>query len=132
MKPGPDKSARIRKVIGRAKAREDHPSLAQSPAIPGQVSEPDWMIDEDAELLLLALFGGKPWRYTPFEEIAEDCPVVWKRAVDVFQGDRAAARRWLETPSEAFKGKCPYIIALRVGGERRVLRALQRLSRSPG
>lgn len=89
------------------------------------------MIEEDAQLLLLALFGGRPWRYTPFEEIAQDCPAVWRRALETF-GNRMAARKWLETRSPAFGGKCPYIVALQVGGRRKVLRELQKLARPPG
>jgi len=129
MKPGENKPARKPKGIREGKASGGHPSLDQSPPVPHEESEPDWMSDQDAELLLLALFGGKPWRYTPFAEIAKDCPEVWQRALEVFGGSRVAARKWLESHSPAFEGKCPYTVALRVGGERRVLRELERLAR---
>lgn len=108
-------------------ASEGQPSVAQPSVGPGQESEPDWITEDDAESLLLALFSFKPWRFTTFAQIAEDCPVVWKRALEVFHGDRATARKWLETHSAAFKGKCPYTVALQVGGERKVLRELQKL-----
>jgi hypothetical protein len=127
MESGPDKSARNRKVVGRAKAREDHPSPAQLLPPPGQESEPDWITEEDAECVLLAVFSGKPWRFTPFRQIAEDCPAVWNRALEVYRGDRVAARKRLKTRSQAFDGKCPYTVALQVGGERKVLRELRKL-----
>ncbi len=122
----------VRKQNGKrpSKARESHPSLAQPPPVPREESEPNWRIDEDAEVLLLALFGGKPWRYTPFEEIAKDCPAVWKCALEFFGGDRVAARKWLETRSPAFQGKCPYTVALQVHGEQKVLCDLKRLARA--
>jgi len=89
------------------------------------------MTEADDEPLLLALFSGKPRRPTPFAQIAEDCPAVWKRAVGTFHGNRVAARRWLETPSVVFKWKSPYTVALQAHGERKVLRELQMLQPLP-
>ena len=113
----------------RPEAREGHPSLAQPTPVPGEESESNCLTEEDAEVLLLALFGGKPWRYNPFEEIAEDCPAVWQCALQVFT-NRAVARKWLETRSPAFQGKCPYNVSLQVGGEQKVLRELKRFARA--
>ena len=90
------------------------------------------MSKDDPEPLLLALFSGKPRRPTPFAQIAEDCPAVWKRALEAFHGERAAARRWMETPSAVFKWSCPYTVALQVDGEGKVLREVQKLSPGSG
>jgi hypothetical protein len=89
------------------------------------------MTEADDEPLLLALFSGKPRRPTPFAQIKEDCPVVWKQAVETFHGQRAAARRWLETPSVVFQWKSPYTVALQAHGERKVLRELLMLKPLP-
>lgn len=66
---------------------------------------------------------------TQIKEIAELCPVVWKRAVRVFGGDEAAARDWMDSPSRLLAEEPPLLVALRVGGTRKVLQALARVTR---
>jgi hypothetical protein len=129
MKPD-NKPSREAKRLRTGKVRGGHSSLAQPAPVPREESEPNWITEQHAELVLLALFGGTPWRYTPFEEIAKDCPAVWERALEVFGGNRVTARKWLETRSPAFEGKCPYTVALQVNGEQKVLRELKRLARA--
>jgi len=82
---------------------------------------------DDARFLLSALLSGKLCRPTPFAEIAEDCPEVWSRALQVFAGNKGAARNWLETRSPIFHGRRPIAVAMQIGGRRRVLQELNKL-----
>lgn len=93
-------------------------------------SAPHWMNEENARFILSATFSGKLSRPAPFEEIEQDCPAVWKQALQVFRGNRVAARRWLESRAPAFNGQRPYVLALRVGGRQKVLRELRRMGRA--
>lgn len=90
----------------------------------------DWMTEEDAWFLLETILCGKICRPTPFAEIAQDCPAVWKRALQVFEGNKEAARKWLETRSSLFDGRRAISVAMQIGGRRKVLQELKRLSES--
>ena len=90
----------------------------------------DWINEENAWFLLSTLLSGKLCRPTPYAEIAQDCPAVWHRALQVFAGDKSAARKWLETRSSIFDGRRPIAVALQIGGRRKVIRELKKLSGS--
>lgn len=90
--------------------------------------EADWMSEEDAWFLLSTIFGGHICCPTPFAEIAQDCPTVWRSALRAFAGDKSAAREWLETRSSLFQGRRPLAVATQIGGQRKVVEELKKLS----
>lgn len=90
--------------------------------------EADWMNEEDAWFLLSTILSGQICRPTPFAEIAQDCPAVWRSALQAFAGDKSAAREWLETQSPLFDGRRPLAVAMQVGGGRKVMQELKKLS----
>jgi len=92
--------------------------------------EADWINEETASFLLAATFSGKLCRPTPFAEIAQDLPAVWRCALRVFEGNKEAARNWLENRSPIFQGRRPIAVAMQIGGRRRVLQELKKLSES--
>jgi hypothetical protein len=81
------------------------------------------------ESCMEALLFGEFTAPTPIEEMAKLCPAVWVRAVRVFGGDDAAARDWMDSPSPLLAEELPLLVALRVGGTRKVLRAFQEMAR---
>lgn len=125
----------------RTSAQGHHPPLAGEPPQPSTPPrEPDRQEEneqigreqEDLQFISSALLSGKLLAPTPFEEIEADCPEVWRRALQVFGGNKFVARNWLETRSADFGGQRPYTVARQVGGQREVLRRLTRMSRSAG
>lgn len=102
----------------------------KGPAAIDDQAEADWMNEENASFLLSAIFSGKLCRPTPFAEIAQDVPAVWRCALRVFEGNKKAARNWLETRSPIFQGRRPIAVAMQIGGRRRVLRELKKLLES--
>lgn len=127
---------------GADKRQSEQTASNKCKASPGTSSPPEkaptidhedaagWMTEEDAWFLLETILCGKICRPTPFAEIAQDCPAVWKRALQVFEGDKEAARKWLETRSSLFDGRRPISVAMQIGGRRKVLQELKRLSES--
>jgi hypothetical protein len=94
--------------------------------------EADWMNEEDAWFLLSTIFSGQMCRPTPFDEIARDCPAVWRSTLQAFAGDKSAAREWLETRSPHFDGRRPLAVAMQIGGKRKVMQELKKLSKVVG
>ena len=95
-------------------------------------AEADWINEEDAWFLLSTIFSGQICRPTPFGEIAQDCPTVWRSALQAFSGDKSAARKWLETRSPLFDGRRPLTVAMQIGGRRKVMQELKKLSNLAG
>lgn len=52
--------------------------------------------------------------------------LLWRRTLDLFQGDRDLARRWLQNPNPALGGKAPLAVADTELGAREVEAVLDR------
>lgn len=126
------KPGKPQKAPAKDRARVSEVHSAPSPELLHQEDQigPDEMNEDDAHALLFALISGRLCRPTPFAEIAQDCPEIWRHAVQVFGGNKEAARAWLETRSPIFDGRPPIAIAWKIGGRRIVLQELRKLSGS--
>ena len=113
-------------------AENNESSLPERVGRNDEEPEADWMNEEDAWFLLSTIFSGQLCRTTPFAEIAQDCPAVWRSALQAFAGDELAAREWLETRSPLFDGRRPLAVAMQVGGGRKVMQELKKLSNIVG
>lgn len=123
MKPSKPKQARKPKKTRRHLARDGHPSLEEDTPGPNWVDQLD---DGALKFIFDALTSGQLIARTPFQELEREHPILWRRAQQVF-GSREIARDWLETRTELFRGQRPLSVAMRGGGEKRVLRLLDRL-----
>ena len=113
-------------------AESHESSLPERVGTTGEEPEADWMNEEDAWFLLSTIFSGQLCRPTPFDEIAQDCPAVWRSALLAFAGDKLAAREWLETRSPLFEGRRPLAVAMQIGGPSKVMQELKKLSNVVG
>jgi hypothetical protein len=113
-------------------AENTEPSLPERIGRADEEPEADWMNEEDAWFLLSTILSGQICRPTPFAEIAQDCPAVWRSALQAFAGDKLAAREWLETRSPLFDGRRPLAVAMQIGGRRKVMQELKKLSKVVG
>jgi hypothetical protein len=113
-------------------AESHESSLPERGGTTGEEPEADWMNEEDAWFVLSTILSGQICRPTPFAEIAQDCPAVWRSALQAFAGDKLAAREWLETRSPLFDGRRPLAVAMQIGGRRKVMQELKKLSKVVG
>lgn len=125
MKPGKTKRARKSKGRRHQETRESHPSLSADCSGGEGVDELD---DGALQFIANALTSGKLIAPISFEEIEREHPILWRRAQEVF-GDSEISCSWFETPTGRFGGQCPLSFAMRAGGEKQVLRELERLER---
>ena len=109
-------------------AESHESSLPERVGTTGEEPEADWMNEDDAWFLLSTILSGRICRPTPFAEIAQDCPAVWRTALKTFAGDKSAARKWFETRSPLFRGRRPIAVAMQLGGQRKVMQELKKLS----
>ena len=54
-------------------------------------------------------------------------PSIFEKALDLFEGDAASARKWLETPNKAFGNQTPLDYSQSEWGAREVKNLLGRL-----
>lgn len=113
-------------------AESHESSLPKRVGTTAEEPEADWMNEEDAWFLLSTILSGRICRPTPFAEIAQDCPAVWRSALQAFAGDKSAARDWLETRSLLFDGRRQLAVAMQISGRRKVMQELKKLSNVVG